>query len=107
MSGGLADVSDVLAGPLRHAAVAHLGTDVLDAGHHRPALTERVDDRGYRLQHAALEIETDPSVDFADLAIRLGWYDQAHFINDFRSIGCTPVGYATRYGKQNVLNGPP
>jgi len=53
----------------------------------------------YRLQHAALEIETDPSVDFADLAVRLGWYDQAHFINDFRSmLGCTPGEYAERYG---------
>jgi AraC-like DNA-binding protein len=72
----------------------------------------------YRLQHAALEIETDPSVDFADLAVRLGWYDQAHFINDFRSmLGCTPGEYAARYGKsdgderlreeQNGLNGPP
>jgi AraC-like DNA-binding protein len=51
----------------------------------------------YRLQHAALEIETNPMVDFADLAVRLGWYDQAHFINDFRSmLGCTPVEYATR-----------
>jgi AraC-like DNA-binding protein len=53
----------------------------------------------YRLQHAALEIETDPSVDFADLAVRRGWYDQAHFINDFRSmLGCTPGEYATRHG---------
>ena len=61
----------------------------------------------YRLQHAALEIETDPSLDFADLAVRLGWYDQAHFINDFRSmLGCTPVEYTTRYGEQNGLNGP-
>lgn len=52
----------------------------------------------YRLQHAALLIETDPSVDFADLAVRLGWYDQAHFINDFRSmLGCSPSGYALRY----------
>ncbi|WP_029115999.1 helix-turn-helix domain-containing protein [Mycobacterium sp. URHB0044] len=53
----------------------------------------------YRLQHAALEIETNPSVDFADLAVRRGWYDQAHFINDFRSmLGCTPGEYATRHG---------
>lgn len=53
----------------------------------------------YRLQHAALEIETDSSVDFADLAVRLGWYDQAHFINDFRTmLGCTPGEYAARYG---------
>jgi AraC-like DNA-binding protein len=53
----------------------------------------------YRLQHAALEIETNPTADFADLAVRCGWYDQAHFINDFRTmLGCTPGEYATRHG---------
>lgn len=57
----------------------------------------------YRLQQAALEIENAPDVDFADLAVRLGWYDQAHFINDFRSmLGSTPGEYAAatsrRYG---------
>ncbi len=53
----------------------------------------------FRLQQAALEIESDPSVDFADLAVRLGWYDQAHFINDFRAmLGCTPGEYAARHG---------
>jgi AraC-like DNA-binding protein len=53
----------------------------------------------YRLQQAALEIESQPGVDFADLAVRLGWYDQAHFINDFRSmLGCTPGEYASRHG---------
>lgn len=54
----------------------------------------------YRLQNAALEIETDPGVDFADLAVRLGWYDQAHFINDFRAmLGSTPGEYAATYGQ--------
>ena len=53
----------------------------------------------YRLQQAALEIESRPDVDFADLAVRLGWYDQAHFINDFRSmIGSTPGEYASAHG---------
>jgi AraC-like DNA-binding protein len=53
----------------------------------------------YRLQQAALEIETCAGVDFAELAVRLGWYDQAHFINDFRSmLGCTPGEYAARHG---------
>ncbi|HEX2286023.1 MAG TPA: helix-turn-helix domain-containing protein, partial [Mycobacterium sp.] len=53
----------------------------------------------YRLQQAALEIESQPGVDFADLAVRLGWYDQAHFINDFRTmLGATPAEYAARHG---------
>jgi AraC-like DNA-binding protein len=52
----------------------------------------------YRLQQAALEIESRPAIDFADLAVRLGWYDQAHFINDFRSmLGCTPSEYAAKH----------
>jgi len=52
----------------------------------------------YRLQHAALAIETEPDTEFADLAVRFGWYDQAHFINDFRAmLGCTPGGYATKH----------
>ncbi|MCW2653372.1 MAG: AraC family transcriptional regulator [Mycobacterium sp.] len=51
----------------------------------------------YRLQHAALEIETNRGVDFADLAVRLGWYDQPHFISDFRTmLGCTPGEYGAR-----------
>ena len=38
-------------------------------------------------------------VDFADLAVRLGWYDQAHFINDFRvMLGVTPGEYASAHG---------
>ncbi|CAN5661353.1 helix-turn-helix domain-containing protein [soil metagenome] len=53
----------------------------------------------YRLQQAALDIETEPASDLAELAVRHGWYDQAHFANDFRSmLGCTPGEYATRYG---------
>jgi AraC-like DNA-binding protein len=53
----------------------------------------------YRLQQAALEIESTRDVDFADLAARLGWYDQAHFTNDFGAmLGCTPGEYAARHG---------
>ena len=53
----------------------------------------------YRLQRAALDIETAPGVDLADLAVRHGWYDQAHFSNDFRALlGCTPGDYAARHG---------
>lgn len=53
----------------------------------------------YRLQQAALEIESRPGVDHADLAVSLGWYDQAHFINDFRTmLGSTPGEYATAHG---------
>jgi AraC-like DNA-binding protein len=54
----------------------------------------------YRLQQAALEIESRPDVDHADLAVSLGWYDQAHFINDFRTmLGSTPGEYAAAHGR--------
>ncbi|ALI28246.1 Transcriptional regulator, AraC family [Mycolicibacterium fortuitum] len=52
------------------------------------------------MQQAALEIEKEPGADFADLAVRLGWYDQAHFTNDFRSmLGSTPGEYAARHAR--------
>lgn len=53
----------------------------------------------YRLQRAAFDIETQPGVDLAELAVRHGWYDQAHFTNDFRCmLGCAPGEYAGRHG---------
>jgi AraC-like DNA-binding protein len=53
----------------------------------------------YRLQEAAYALETDPEVDLADLAARLGWYDQAHLTNDFRKmLGETPGRYAALAG---------
>lgn len=51
----------------------------------------------FRLQEAALALEAEPAVDLADLAVRLGWYDQAHLTNDFRRmLGETPRQYADR-----------
>jgi AraC-like DNA-binding protein len=53
----------------------------------------------YRLQRAALDIETEPGIDLAELAVRHGWYDQAHFSNDFRAmLGCAPGEYAAKHG---------
>lgn len=49
----------------------------------------------YRLQEAVLELELDPTIDLTTLAHRHGWYDQAHFGNEFRrTLGCTPAEYA-------------
>jgi methylphosphotriester-DNA--protein-cysteine methyltransferase len=48
---------------------------------------------------AVLEIESNRGVDFAELAVCLGRYDQEHFINDFRTmLGGTPGKYAARHG---------
>ncbi|MDE9367816.1 helix-turn-helix domain-containing protein [Luteipulveratus sp. YIM 133132] len=48
-----------------------------------------------RLQDAAAFLDADPSTDLADVAARLGWYDQSHFVRDFRRfLGVTPGQYA-------------
>ncbi len=49
----------------------------------------------YRLHEAAERIASDG--DWPRLALELGYFDQAHFINDFRSIvGESPARYAKR-----------
>lgn len=51
----------------------------------------------FRLQEAAWQLEREPELELADLAVRLGWYDQAHFCRDFRLLlGETPARYAAR-----------
>ncbi|MGA4668433.1 DUF6597 domain-containing transcriptional factor [Propionibacteriaceae bacterium Y1923] len=50
-----------------------------------------------RVCEAVEAIDRGRRGDWADLAIELGWFDQAHFIRDFRSVtGFTPAGYAHR-----------
>ena len=51
----------------------------------------------YRLQDAAASIDAGDVLDLASLAAELGWFDQAHFSRDFRSVvGVTPSAYLTR-----------
>jgi AraC-like DNA-binding protein len=51
----------------------------------------------YRMIDAAYAIENDPQASLAELSIEHGWYDQAHFTNDFRTtVGTTPGAYAER-----------
>ena len=48
----------------------------------------------YRLQDAVAAIDAGEVDDLADLAASLGWFDQAHFARDFRSVvGTTPSAY--------------
>jgi len=48
----------------------------------------------YRLQDAVAAIDAGGVDDLADLAASLGWFDQAHFARDFRSVvGTTPSAY--------------
>lgn len=56
-----------------------------------------------RFQHAVAAAHRDAAIDWADLAVTSGYYDQAHFIRDFRAFsGVTPTGYrAARTAFQN------
>jgi AraC-like DNA-binding protein len=48
----------------------------------------------YRVYEALERLHSNEYSDWAHLALELGYFDQAHFINDFRKlVGCTPVDY--------------
>lgn len=50
--------------------------------------------RRYRLIEAADALGADPAIALTDLAMRLGYFDQSHFIRDFTAlIGQTPSRY--------------
>ncbi len=53
----------------------------------------------FRLQEAAERLERDETLDLAELAIQLGYFDQAHFIKDFRNVlGQPPSVYRRSRG---------
>jgi AraC-like DNA-binding protein len=46
-------------------------------------------------------IERQPSFDWVDLALACGYYDQAHFIHEFRALsGFTPTTYLLERGER-------
>lgn len=48
----------------------------------------------YRLHEAMARLESGQARDLAALAVDLGYFDQAHFIRDFKALlGCTPTAY--------------
>lgn len=56
-----------------------------------------------RFQKALIEIENSASVDWTQISGKCGFYDQAHFIADFKKFsGFTPVQYLKR--KNHLLN---
>ena len=51
----------------------------------------------YRLHEAIARLQQGQATDWIELALSLGYFDQAHFIRDFRAlVGCTPAQYARR-----------
>jgi AraC-like DNA-binding protein len=52
--------------------------------------------RVQRFQAALDQMRQGKPIEWADLALACGYYDQAHFINDFKAFsGFTPTAYAT------------
>jgi AraC-like DNA-binding protein len=50
--------------------------------------------RRYRLHELLERIHSGQALDWAQLALDLGYFDQAHLINDFKTItGYTPTEY--------------
>ncbi|WP_266168762.1 helix-turn-helix transcriptional regulator [Dyella subtropica] len=54
----------------------------------------------YRLHEAIAQLQEGKPIAWADLALALGYFDQAHFIRDFRKlVGRTPAEYARAEGR--------
>ncbi|KAF1711839.1 AraC family transcriptional regulator [Pseudoxanthomonas sacheonensis] len=51
----------------------------------------------YRMHEALERMEQDDELEWARLALELGYFDQAHFIRDFKAlVGCPPAEYRRR-----------
>jgi AraC-like DNA-binding protein len=50
--------------------------------------------RTYRFAKVVLGVDAATAVDWGELAFRAGYFDQSHFVKDFRTFtGCTPTAY--------------
>jgi AraC-like DNA-binding protein len=51
----------------------------------------------YRLHEAAAQLSRADAPELADLPLQLGYFDQSHFIRDFKAVvGCAPGKYGAR-----------
>ena len=49
----------------------------------------------YRMHEVLEHVHSGAAVDWPELALSLGYFDQSHFIRDFRAlVGCSPMQYA-------------
>jgi len=63
-------------------------------------LTPKLFCRIRRFQQVVAQIETRHAVEWADVSNTCGYYDQAHFIRDFRDFsGLNPAAYLTQRGE--------
>ena len=113
----------LVAAPSRHPAVAHalgkfrrvphaqtIGDVTREIGlsprrfievfKEQVGLTPKVFCRVRRFQRVLASIHERESVEWADVAVACGYYDQAHFIHDFRAFsGINPTAYLERRGR--------
>jgi AraC-like DNA-binding protein len=60
--------------------------------------------RRFRLKEAAARVEAGEAENWADLSSRLGYFDQAHFVNEFTElVGQSPASYARRIRVKSAL----
>jgi AraC-like DNA-binding protein len=65
--------------------------------HNQVGLAPKSFSRVQRFQRVLRKVHRASPIDWADVAIDCGYYDQAHFIHDFQSFsGFTPTVYAAR-----------
>jgi AraC-like DNA-binding protein len=71
-------------------------------------LTPKLFGRVQRFQQALRRIQGEQQVDWADIALSCGYFDQAHFIHDFQAFsGLNPTTYlAQRNGHYNHVSLP-
>ncbi len=57
--------------------------------------------RRYRLHEAADRLANGEAVDWPNIALDLGYFDQAHFVKDFKAIvGTPPAKYVRSIGSE-------
>lgn len=59
----------------------------------------------YRLHEAVADLESDASVNLTELALRLNYFDQAHFIRDFTHMVGRPPGQYARLARKGLRKG--
>jgi len=79
------------------AVTDHIGLSArrfIELFRHQVGLTPKVFSRVRRFQHVLQVIRETRDIDWVDVALTCGYYDQAHFIHDFQSFsGLTPRSY--------------
>ena len=61
--------------------------------------------RRYRLHELVCRLDAGAELDLSQVALELGYFDQSHLINDFRSIvGCSPTKYLERSANAATAN---